>query len=485
MMSTSKSPVFLGLFLLAVWTTACTLDDISGTDTGATGGTDVEAAGSILGESLSRDESGIILSLNDALTTVSENSFIAQNPKALSADRSGRGSETNYRHSYRQQTGIHAVSFKRQVQDALFSKTVTDSMHYRYRSKNGTPIQYPRQNQNNISSIYFDGRHEGQISTLQKQSIFVRRDTFIISDINTPELSVNGMQHARGSIQVESKNQGSFQRNYKLEINLLDITVSEMAFNNSRNFWQHVSGTLSWQLHLDNQPGGGTNDKSMGGTIKLAGGGIALLNFRSSAKKLQINLSNGDIKDQEKEFEGRIASVNLSDQRISLVNGRILYLTSDTEIEEEDYTSLDEVQKDLNTGVHIWAEGEGMMQDGRFIVTEIEFEREDEDDDDDGDDDNGDEEYIEFEEDVSAVDVEAGIFTLAEEVTVLITSTTKIDDDGDYQTLQAVADALANGIKVQAEGEAWQNSPESPADLTAAEVEFKEIESDNEDDNRD
>src|SRR5699024_10058558 len=143
------------------------------------------AAAKILGESLSNTESGVILSLNDALTAVSENEFVTNDSPNTQPDvhakRSGRGSETGYHHIYRPKSGIHFITFKRQVQDALFSKKVADSLHYRYRTADGANIKFPRQQLNRIASIYYDARHEGRIATLNKQSHFVRQDTFLIS----------------------------------------------------------------------------------------------------------------------------------------------------------------------------------------------------------------------------------------------------------------------------------------------------------------
>lgn len=467
----------ISVLLVVVWSTGCTLDNISGTAGRPSGEEDIQAATRILGESLSSDESGIILSLNDALTTVSDNAFLKGSNQPDSSvqksDRSGRGDEINYSHTYQQQTGIHQVSFKRLVKDALFSKKVTEILNYQYRGSSGHSIQFPDQEQNQISSIYFNGHREGQISTLQKQSLFTRQDTLIINGINSPPLVINGVHHGSGTIEVTPVKESSFRRSYKLEINLLNISVPSTVFSSNQNIWQNVSGTLSWQLSLS-KSGNSTNSKKLGGTIKLAGAGIALLNFRKSTKKFQVNLDNGDIKDQGSEFEGRVASINRSEQSVTLASGRKLYLTDSTIFDEEDYVSLQAVSEALAAGISIWAEGEGKVQNNRFIVSEIEFDGDEADDSDDNE-----ENKIEFEESVSSADAEAGVFILANKVSVRVNSQTDIDDDGDYRTLRAVADALEKGILIKAEGEALQNNEQAATDLTAVEVEFKKINNDN------
>lgn len=457
----------IALFFLAIGGTGCSLNNMNGADGPASGKEDLLAARRILAESLSSDESGVILSLNDALTSISENGFTTATYKG---DHSGFGSETGYNHTYHNKTGIHVITFKRHVQDALFSKTVTDSLRYRYRASNGENIKFPQQHSNQIVSIYYDGRREGQITTLHKKSHFVRQDTFMIRGINTGLLEINGVHHGSGSIEVVPAKGPLFKRNYELEINLLNINATPNALNNNTDFWQNVSGTLSWQLKISHNG----DSRKMGGTIKMSGAGIAMLIFRGNAQKYQVNLNSGDIKNPDIEFEGRVTVVDLTEQSVTLFNGRTLYLTSDTEIEQEAYASLEAVNEAMNNGITIRAEGEGGVQSGRFIVTEIEFEREDNDQDDDGN-------KIEFDDVVSSVDVTGGVFTLFGKVTVAINNETTIEAGGDYLNLQEVADALANGLQVSAEGEAITNNEAGIADLTATDVEFEQIEPNNND----
>src|SRR5699024_11910541 len=119
-----------------------------------------------------------------------------------------------------------------------------------------------------------------------------------------------GVHHGSGSIEITPDQKPSFKRAYELEINLLNINAPASAFNSKDDFWKDVNGTLSWQLTI----GQGAGAKKMGGTIKMAGAGTAMLNFRSSSKKYQVNLNSGDVKDQEEEFEGRINSVDVAAQ---------------------------------------------------------------------------------------------------------------------------------------------------------------------------
>ena len=463
------------LLLTSTVLSGCSLTDVKGTGGRTSSQEDLQAVRQILGESLSSDDSGIVLSLTDALTTISNSSFIPQkNRSALSTtgnERSGRGKETNYIYSYHQQSGIHAVSFQRRLNDPLFSKSVSDSLHYNFQNSSGNNIQFPRENAANVKTIYFDGRREGQISGLRQQSTFVRQDTFIINDVNSQTLSINGVHHGKGTIQITPSNQPSFERSYHLEINLLNISAPPSAFNSSQSIWRDISGTLSWQLSIKNSPNG-TAGKSMGGTIKLTGAGIALLKLQGKPTQFQVNLNNGDVKDREKEFEGQVTSIDLTNRSIRLHNDRTLYLNDSTEIDEDDYPSLQAAQQALDKGTTVWAEGEGFLDGDRFIISEIEFES-----DEDGE--MEDQEEIEFDEVLSSVNIAAGTFTLANKVTIGVEDSSVINDDGDFFTLQAVSDAIADGQTVTADGEGYPATEDNMVDITATSVKFERVEQDN------
>ena len=211
----------------------------------------------------------------------------------------------------------------------------------------------------------------------------------------------------------------------------------------------------------------------------MSGDGTALLRFQNVLKRFQVNLNNGDIKDQDEEFEGQVQAVNINEASITLVNGRTIYLTDNTEIDNDDFSSLEEVQQAIDSNTFVWAEGEGYVNDNKFYAEEIEFEREDDEDESD--------EEIEFEEWVSSVDLENQTFTLAQNAVVAVTENTNIEDNGDYLTLQQVADALENDMLVKADGSALEETDNPDIDLTAVTVEFdrEEQEDDNDNDEED
>ncbi|MDZ7657766.1 DUF5666 domain-containing protein [Fodinibius sp.] len=465
--------------LLLITAAGCTLDDVSSSNDETITEQDLQAASQILGESLSSDNSGILLSLNDALTNFSSTNFTTSQNKTgtptTQDDRSGRGGETNYNYSYDQQTGTHTISFSRQVDRPLFSKTVIDTLNYIFKDNNGAFIESPDTEADRIEFINYNANREGEILTPRKSSFFVRTDTFLIDGVSdaTPVLSIDGVHNSNGNIEVDNQVENqAFERSYELEINFLSIEI-EKPSSGPIDLSRGVTGTLSWEMTIRKSANGSSDSKTLRGTIEMSGDGTALLRFQDLFKRFQVNLRNGDVKDQDEEFEGRVQSVNISEEFITLVNGRSIYLTKNTEIDDDDYTSLEEVQQAVNDGVFVWAEGEGYVNNNRFYAEEIEFEREDEEGDAEGE--------IEFKEWVSSVDLENKTFTLAQDVVVQITENTTIENEGDYITLQEVADALENGAIVEADGSALEETENPDIDLTAVNVEFDREEQDDDD----
>lgn len=175
----------------------------------------------------------------------------------------------------------------------------------------------------------------------------------------------------------------------------------------------------------------------------------------------------------EAEFEGVVRSVDptTSPPTVTLTSGAIIEIVPETRIEDEAddddrLTSLDEVQAALDDGEIVEADGEGVVrvQDPLTITAvTIEFEIEDDERDVPG--------TVEFEDRVMTVDAAGGTFTLANGTLVEMNGTT-IDPEGDLLSLEAVADAVADGQNVRAEGDANVVSTD-PRVLSAMVVKFE------------
>ena len=132
---------------------------------------------------------------------------------------------------------------------------------------------------------------------------------------------------------------------------------------------------------------------------------------------------------------------------------------------------VEALARDGDLVLSLVAEAEGAVQSTDplvLVAREVEFEVEDA-----GDGAHNDGEFVEFHGFVQSADVGAGRFTLVDGATVRLTDATVIDPLGDVVTLQAVADALAAGKMVRAEGDAVVESSSPPAALVAATVKWE------------
>ena len=183
--------------------------------------------------------------------------------------------------------------------------------------------------------------------------------------------------------------------------------------------------------------------------------------------------------EEEADFEGFVASVDVEGGSFALENGTVVRVASGpggTEIEEADdedeLGSLQEVADALAAGMAVEADGEGIVEtlDPRtLLASEVEFEIEDERDE------AGDRAGVfEFEDAVTGVDLDARTFTLGSSAVVAVTEgETVIDPEGDLLTLEEVDQALADGDPVRAEGDATETSAGPPPQWSAVEVKFQ------------
>jgi hypothetical protein len=174
---------------------------------------------------------------------------------------------------------------------------------------------------------------------------------------------------------------------------------------------------------------------------------------------IELNVSGGvteleaEVDDQrtEGEFEGMVESV--SGSTFTLTDGTIVEIVVGTEVEEADdqdeLGSLGQVEQALGAGLLVEAEGKGVVTGTNprtITASEVEFEIEDDDDDLPG--------ALEFEDQVTSVDVVGRTLTLASGTSVQVADDQLIDPAGDLLSLQAADTAVQGQQNVRAEGHA-------------------------------
>lgn len=432
---------------------------------------DLQAAGQILGESLSDETSGIMGSLNDAITGISSDGFVrTTSAKSLNDDddeNSGRGRESNFSYSYDPETGIHTLAFLRSVTKANFSKSVTDTLKYIFTDNNGSFIAFPRVNRERIESIDFKGFREGTVNSPSRNSFFARKDTFLIDGVSQASnvLSIDGKHNGEGNFEGTNDEGNPLERDYELEINFLNVEIDKAVVQANQSLEQGVTGTLTYELIVEKVNNGSSSTKTIRGTIEMNGDGTALLRFERFRKLFRINLDDGDVRDQDDEFEGKVASVNLENSTFTLSEGRVVRITDETTIENDgDLFTLQEVAEALEAGKLVKAEGDGYIDGDVFVATQAKFETEEEGDDVAGE--------LDFDAFISSVSLENSTVTLQDERVIKITDETVIDESGDYMDLESVRNALEEGLKVAADGKGVE-SEEEGITILASEIEFE------------
>ena len=464
---------FITTFLLILVTHGCTLSGIDNTQNDKITNTDLEAASQILGESLSDQRDGIISSLNDAITTISQNGFVRTSAKTLSgtiqsgADNSGRGQETNINYTYNSDTGTHTLTFNRNINHVGFTKNVSDTLKYNFTDINGDYISAPRQQRDRVETINYRGKRGGTIETPKRNSMFSRIDTFLIDGVSnaTSILHIDGVHHGHGKLEIKKSNGDQLSRTYQVNINLLNIQIDKKIAESTNSLEQGVTGTLSWEMLIEKVTNGDSQVKTIRGTVEMNGNGSALLRFQDFKKLFKIQLNNGDVSDQNEEFEGIVKSVNPENLTMLLENGRTVQLSENTIFDSEgDFTTLKQAATSIQNGQRVKAEGKGHIDGNVFMASRIKFRIEDSSEEENSN--------LSFEAIVKNVLPDKQQVVLQDERTILITDTTQIEYSDSLASLADVKNALDSGFRIIVDGLGIETDKEG-IDLIATQIHFE------------
>lgn len=402
----SLNPQIFRLFAIiaipALIFSACTLGDVSSElqDNQLTA-EEMEEASQIIGQAVSDDNDGVFSSLNDALANISNDGFTSSSMAKDGHNRrdySGRGGEHNYQYNYNPDTGIHTISFERQVNASDFLKNMSATMTYLFTDQAGNFIQFPRVSRERIHNIEYTSDKAGTVQNRHRNGEFSRADTFSISGVSDAStlLAIDGIHYGNGTYNGVRGNGNTFRRTYSNIISLLDVQIDKALVEQNGNLEQGVTGTLTYELNLYNNNNGSESNKTVTGTIEMTGDGTALLRFENVTKMFRIHIQSGFVSDDDAELEQAVIAVDVQNNTVTLDNDIVVIITERTEVEFDDgLDSLEDVQRAINAGFIVYAEVEGYRNPDNqqeFIADEIEFETDEDfsDDDDDSDDDDND-----------------------------------------------------------------------------------------------
>ncbi len=394
--------------------------------------------GQIVGESVSENRSGMLSVFPEAFAIPTE-SGLTEGPSLLSA-----GSFRNlmdYTYEFDPASGEHRVTFSTMVENELLQSNAAHTIIYRFLDRDGEALVHPNQQQQHIETVVFQASRGGRIQTNSRSSFYTRSDQLFIDGLSSASdvLTLDGFHSGEGTIQLHPPQGSPMEREYQLDINYLDIRIQKSVVQNNRNFRSGVNGALSYESTVRQTHNGAPESKIVNGTLELNGDGTALLKFREQFDTFRLRMDNGDVFDED-EFEGRVIRVNLPDQIFTIANGQRIQVTDNTEFDDGDFRTLQEVAAAVDRGVRVMAEGDYYQPDedvNLWIATEVEFELE----------------SNEFEDLVASVSLSRNAFTLRNGDEFFLTEQSELEFNDGLQSFEDVADAVADGMPVEAEGE--------------------------------
>ncbi len=280
------------LVLLCLLSTSCTLDRVSGSSSEALTEANLEAATLILGESISGNNSGIYLSVQDLLAIISQSGFT---PKTLLSAKSASYDQiNNFRSFYNQDTGEQVVTFERTNESR--TKVEQDSLLYIYRDENGEVVAFPREQQNLIETINYSGIKEGVIRSGEIQSTFLRNNDFFISGIgeSSPTLPLQGKHVGSGSVAETSMDGNSTQRYYELSFLFLNVEIERTLNDQNQTTDFELSGGLIWEMNIWDSPEKINQPLSISGTMSFVGDGTVVIRINGEQDAFLLDVQTGE-----------------------------------------------------------------------------------------------------------------------------------------------------------------------------------------------
>lgn len=266
---------------------------------------ELEIAGEIIAESLSKQQGGVLASVYDAFSSVSQTAISYsdselsnQNSVMDSSDNTSRDTESEYSAEYDPETGEHTVSFRRSFEGPNFTKNLSVLNKYIFTDINQEFLQWPNRQQDQIETIDFKGIRTGLAESQRRSSSFTRIDTLFASGISNESaiLTMDGKHNGEGVMTVDlPRLERSGERTYEVQLEFQNIQIDKAIVRENGNLEEGITGLITYQMQMTRTINGDTEEKNISGTIELTGDGSALLRFERFRKTLLISMRNGTV----------------------------------------------------------------------------------------------------------------------------------------------------------------------------------------------
>ncbi len=295
-----RIPLLLALLSVGFWSCSTVSND-----TELISDADLDMAAEIMGSSISDQQSGLMNSVYDALSTISSTGISYGNDqnflkKSNKDEQGGRGFERSFSHTYDSTTGVHTLSFDRSFEKGLFSSSISTLQEIQYVDLEGNFIAQPKLLRDAVNQINLHSSKSGQNSKPHKSSEFTKIDSLHFTGVHATQslVRMDGNHHGFGSSVAVLRDSSSHSRSFEVNVVFDDIVIDKDTLAAYGNLENAVTGTLSYSMTLNKVINGVPEETVMEGTIDLEEDGTALMTFYKYDRLYRLGLRDGDVKER-------------------------------------------------------------------------------------------------------------------------------------------------------------------------------------------
>ncbi|MDC3137384.1 hypothetical protein OBA44_07435, partial [Bacteroidota bacterium] len=245
-----RIPLLLALLSVGFWSCSSVSND-----TELISDADLDMAAEIMGSSISDQQSGLMNSVYDALSTISSTGIRYGNDqnflmKSDKDERGGRGFERSFTHTYDSTTGVHTLSFDRTFEKGLFSSSISTLQEIQYVDLEGNFIARPKLRRDAVNQINLHSTKSGQNSNPRKSSEFTKIDSLYFTGVHATQslVRMDGSHHGFGSGTALLRDSSSHSRSFEVKVVFDDIVIDKDTLAAYGNLENAVTGTLSYSM---------------------------------------------------------------------------------------------------------------------------------------------------------------------------------------------------------------------------------------------
>lgn len=295
-----RIPLLLALLSVGFWSCSSVSND-----TELISDADLDMAAEIMGSSISDQQSGLMNSVYDALSTISSTGISYGNDKNFlmkidKDERGGRGFERSFSHTYDSTTGVHTLSFDRSFEKGLFSSSISTLQEIQYVDLEGNFIARPKLHREAVNQINLHSTKSGQNSNPHKSSEFTKIDSLYFTGVHATQslVRMDGSHHGFGSGAAVLRDSSSHSRSFEVKVVFDDIEIDKDTLAAYGNLENAVTGTLSYSMTMNKVINGVPEETVVEGTIDLEEDGTALMKFYKYDRLYRLGLRDGDVKER-------------------------------------------------------------------------------------------------------------------------------------------------------------------------------------------